>query len=250
MNYGMNGKVAIVTGAAGGIGRASALAFAASGAAVVVSDVNAGGGEETVALIRGKDGKAVFQKCDVSNAAEVKALVARALSEYGRLDFAHNNAGINSPTVDEWDEASFERSIDVNLKSVMLCMKEEFPAIRKSGGGAIVNTASINGLVGNPSQPAYVAAKHGVVGITRTGALKWAREGVRVNCVCPGVIDTPMVAGIATNPQFKAVMEQMTPMGRMGRPEEIAAAAVWLCSEEASFVTGHAMVIDGGATAV
>jgi NAD(P)-dependent dehydrogenase (short-subunit alcohol dehydrogenase family) len=144
----------------------------------------------------------------------------------------------------------FERSLAVNLTSVMLCMKAEAQIMLAAGGGAIVNTASINGLVGNPAQPGYVSSKHGVVGLTRSAALKWARQSIRVNCVCPGVIDTAMVASVVANPQYRAAIEQMTPMGRMGTAEEVAHAVVWLCSPRASFVTGHAMVIDGGATAI
>jgi NAD(P)-dependent dehydrogenase (short-subunit alcohol dehydrogenase family) len=248
MLYEMEGKLALVTGAAGGIGRATALAFAASGASVLVADVNTDRGHETVNLIAAQGGKALFQSCDVSDARDVKALVARAISEFGRLDFAHNNAGINNPALDEWDETNYDRSLAINLKGVMLCMREEAAEMLKLGGGAIVNTASINGIVGNGSQPAYTAGKHGVVGLTRSAALKWAKDGIRVNAVCPGVIDTPMSATAASDPQIRAIIEQMTPMGRMGRPEEVAAAVLWLCSEQASFITGHPLVIDGGAT--
>jgi len=249
MNYGFEGKVALVTGASGGIGRASALAFAASGASVVVSDVNEDGGSETVALISAAGGKAVFQRCDVSNGADVKALVARAVSEYGRLDFALNNAGINNLGSNEYDDDVWARSMGINLTGVMMCMREEAEVMMAQGKGAIVNTASINGLVGNGAQPGYTASKHGVVGLTRHGALRWAQAGIRVNCVCPGVIETPMTAPLTANPEMKKILDGMTPMGRMGKAEEIASAVMWLCSDQASFVTGHPLVVDGGATA-
>ena len=250
MKYDFAGKTAIVTGASGGIGRASALAFAASGARVVVSDVQDEKGQETVQLIADAGGQAVFQHCNVADEGEVRDLVARAVSEYGRLDFAHNNAGINRPGSNEWDSADWQVSLNVNLSAMMYCMREEIAVMLGTGGGAIVNTASVNGLVGNPSQPGYVASKHGVVGLTRSAALRYAREGIRVNAICPGVVDTPMVEAVAKIPQYRAAMEAMTPMGRMAQPAEIAAAVLWLCSDQASFVTGHPLVIDGGATAI
>ncbi|MBB4614077.1 SDR family NAD(P)-dependent oxidoreductase [Novosphingobium taihuense] len=249
INYGLDGKVALVTGAGGGIGRAAAEAFARSGASVMVSDVNEAGGAETVALIEAAGGKAAFVRCDVSNAEEVKAMVAATVASFGGLDCAFNNAGINRITDDQYDDAIWERDIAINLSGVMRCMREEAAVMLQNGGGSIVNTASINGLVGNGGQPAYTAAKHGVVGLARHGALRWAKAGIRVNAVCPGVIETPMTAPLVQNPEMKALIDGMTPMGRMGQASEIAEAVVWLCSPAASFVTGHAMVVDGGATA-
>jgi NAD(P)-dependent dehydrogenase (short-subunit alcohol dehydrogenase family) len=249
VRYDFDGKVALVTGASGGIGRAAALGFAKSGASVVVSDVNEAGGEETVDLINAAGGTALFQHCNVADGGEVKALIARAVAEYGRLDFAHNNAGINSMGANEYDDDVWARAMGINLTGVMLCMREEAEVMLTQGKGAIVNTASINGLVGNGAQPAYVASKHGVVGLTRHGALRWAKQGIRVNAVCPGVIETPMTAPLTANPDMKKMLDGMTPMGRMGQAEEIASAVLWLCSDEASFVTGHPLVIDGGATA-
>lgn len=250
MNYEMDGKVAIVTGASGGIGRATALAFAESGASVVVSDVQEDKGEETVRRIIDRGGQAIFQRCNVADEDQVKTLISRAVSEYGRLDYAANNAGINDIRKDEYDRDVWQQSLDVNLTGVMLCMKAEAEAMMAGSGGAIVNTSSIMGLVGNPMQVAYTASKHGVIGLTRHAALRWAETGIRVNCVCPGVIDTPMTEVISKDPEIKKTMEAMTPMKRLGQPEEIASAIVWLCSDQASFVTGHPLVIDGGATAV
>lgn len=249
INYGLDGKVALVTGASGGIGRAAALVFARSGASVMVSDVNEEGGRETVALIEAAGGKAAFVRCNVSKADEVKAMVAATVDTFGGLDCAFNNAGINRVTDDQYDDAIWERDIAINLSGVMRCMREESEVMLQRGGGAIVNTASINGLVGNGAQPAYTAAKHGVVGLARHGALRWAKAGIRVNAVCPGVIETPMTAPLVANAEIRALMDSMTPMGRMGSANEIAEAVVWLCSPAASFVTGHAMVVDGGATA-
>jgi len=247
------GKVALVTGGGSGIGRASALTFAREGAKVVVADVAVEGGEETVRLIQQRGGEAIFVKTDVSRAAEVEALVARAVQTYGRLDCAHNNAGIEgaAATTIDYAEDAWERVIAINLKGVWLCMKYEIPHLLKQGGGAIVNTASTAGLVGYRGGAAYVASKHGVVGLTKTAALEYTKAGVRVNAVCPGAIDTPMMGRITGHrPQRAERMAASEPVGRMGRPEEIAEAVVWLCSEAASFVTGHAMAVDGGITAL
>ena len=250
IDYGLSGKVALVTGAGGGIGRAAALVFARSGAAVMVSDVIEDGGKETVALIEAAGGKAAFHRCDVSRADEVKALIAATVSVLGGLDCAFNNAGINRVTDDQYDDEIWARDIGINLTGVMMCMREESAVMLQRGGGAIVNTASINGLVGNGAQPAYTAAKHGVVGLSRHGALRWAQAGIRVNAICPGVIETPMTAPLTADPEMRKVLDGMTPIGRMGTAGEIAEAVVWLCSPAASFVTGHAMVVDGGATAI
>ena len=245
----VEGKVALVTGGASGIGRATALTFAREGAKVVVADVVVEGGEETSGMIKRAGGEALFVKADVSQAAEVEALINKTLATYGRLDCAHNNAGIEGAvaTTAECTEENWERIITINLKGVWLCMKYEIPQMLKQGGGAIVNTASGAGLVGIPRAGAYVASKHGVVGLTKTAALEYAKAGIRVNAVCPGVIDTPMVQRIASRrPHSVEKMAAGEPVGRLGKPEEIAEAVVWLCSEAASFVTGHAMAVDGG----
>lgn len=248
IDYGLGGKVALVTGAGGGIGRAAALVFARSGASVLVSDVDAESGAETVALVESVGGKAAFVRCDVARTDDVQAMVAAAVTLFGGLDCAFNNAGINRFGDDEYDDAIWERNIGINLSGVMRCMREEAEVMLQRGGGAIVNTSSINGLVGNGAQPAYTASKHGVIGLARHGALRWAKQGIRVNAVCPGVIETPMTAPLVSNPALKTMIDGMTPLGRFGTAQEVAEAVVWLCSPAASFVTGHAMVVDGGAT--
>jgi NAD(P)-dependent dehydrogenase (short-subunit alcohol dehydrogenase family) len=241
----LDGKVALVTGAGSGIGRATALTFAREGAKVVVADIIAEGGEETVRMVKAAGGEALFVKTDVSKAAEVEALITKVVQTYGRLDCAFNNAGIEGVFVStaECSEENWDRTLAINLKGVWLCMKYEIPQMLKQGGGAIVNTASVAGLVGFAGLPAYVASKHGVAGLTKTAALEYAKAGIRVNAVCPGGISTPM-----TERLFKAVAA-LEPVGRMGKPEEIAEAVVWLCSDAASFVTGHAMAVDGGMVA-
>lgn len=245
-------KIALVTGASRGIGRAAALALAAEGASVVVSDINAAGGDETVRLIAAAGGTAAFVPADVSKAAEVEALVAAAVAVYGGLDCAFNNAGIGGllsrvpdKTEDEWDAV-----LNINLKGVWLCMKYEIPAMLRRGGGSIVNTASLAGLNGFAQGSAYCASKHGVVGLTKSAALEYARQNVRVNAVCPSFIDTPMVQGmIEAVPRMADVTQTLSPMRRLGSAAEVADAVVWLCSDKASFITGHALPIDGGKTA-
>ncbi len=249
MGDGFLGMVALVTGGGSGIGRASCLAFAREGARVAVADVDLSGAEETVRLVEGVGGRGVALQVDVTKSGEVKALVDKVVEEFGRLDCAFNNAGVGGEVMNthEYPEDDWDRVIDVNLKGVWLCMKYEIPVMLRQGGGAIVNTASIYGLSGAGGYIAYNAAKHGVVGVTKTAALEYAGVGVRVNAVCPGYILTPMtIPGIEANPELERRMVSQTPMGRMGRPEEIAEAVVWLCSDAASFVTGHTMTPDGG----
>ncbi len=244
------GKVALVTGGGSGIGRATAALFAREGARVAVADVGMEGGEETVKAIRTAGGEAVFIRADVSRADEVQALVGRVVETYGRLDCAHNNAGIGGSgalTADYLQE-DWDQVLRVNLTGVWLCMKYEIPVMLAQGRGSIVNTASVAGLAGAPRLSAYVASKHGVVGLTRTAALEYARAGLRINAVCPGWTRTPMVeSALAARPYLQeAQIIESEPIGRMATPEEIAEAVVWLCSDAASFVTGHAMAVDGG----
>ena len=245
----LEGKIALVTGAGSGIGRESALAFGASGAQVMVSDVVVEGGEETVARIKAAGGEATFMRADVSQRADVEALIRQTVETYGRVDCAHNNAGIEgdmAPTAD-CTEANWDRTIAINLKGVWLCMKYEIPQMLEQGSGVIVNTSSVAGLVGFVNLPAYVATKHGVAGLTRTAALEYAQQGIRVNAVCPGVIHTPMIDRIVGgDTEAEAQFTALEPVGRMGSPAEVAQAVVWLCSDAASFVTGVAMPVDGG----
>jgi NAD(P)-dependent dehydrogenase (short-subunit alcohol dehydrogenase family) len=241
-------KVALVTGAGSGIGRASALAFAQAGARVVVSDVARDGAEETVGLIRSRGGEATVILADVSQSGEVEGLIKATVEAYGRLDCAHNNAGIGSGPgqTAEIELAQWTNVLGVNLTGVWLCMKYEIRQMLAQGGGAMVNTASVAGLVGGTGS-AYVAAKHGVVGLTKNAALEYATRGIRVNAVCPGVIHTPLLDRVfAARPELATAWLAAEPVGRFGTPEEVAAAVVWLCSDAASFVTGLAMPVDGG----
>jgi NAD(P)-dependent dehydrogenase (short-subunit alcohol dehydrogenase family) len=247
----VDGKVALVTGGASGIGRATALTFAREGAKLIIADMNEDGGQQTVHMITEKGGEAIFVRTDVSQAIEVQALISKAVETYGRLDCAHNNAGISGglrALTAEYPEDRWHQVIAVNLTGVWLCMKYEIPQMLHQGGGTIVNTASGAGLVGSRGMSAYVASKHGVVGLTKTAALEYAQQGIRVNCVCPGVIQTPMTERALSDPELKAQITAR-PMGRVGTPEEVAEAVVWLCSDAASFVTGHTMTVDGGMVA-
>jgi len=247
----LDGKSALITGAGGGIGRATALAFAREGARVAVADVMKEAARETVALVNAAGGQAISLSGDVSRDADVRSMVHTVVETYGRLDCAFNNAGIAGWQVDavgkktaEWSEEAFDRMIAVNLKGVWLCMRHELPQMQAQRRGSIVNTASIAGLAGLPTSSAYVAAKHGVVGLTKTAALEYAEANIRVNAVCPGYIRTGM-----TEPSMRlrgeAILAQ-TPLKRMGNPEEIAEMVLWLCSERASFVSGAAYNVDGG----
>jgi NAD(P)-dependent dehydrogenase (short-subunit alcohol dehydrogenase family) len=245
----MAGKVALVTGASSGIGRAAAIAFSREGAKTVVSDLNNEGGNETVKLIREIGGEALYVHADVSRAEDVKALIAITLDRFGRLDFAFNNAGIegqSAPAADQTEE-NWDGVLGVNLKGVWLCMKYEIPVMLANGCGSIVNCSSVAGLIGFPGITPYVASKHGVIGLTKTAALEYATTGLRINAVCPGVIQTPMIdrftGGSAEGAQQ---MIEMEPMGHLGTPEEIAAAVIYLCSDASSFVTGIALPVDGG----
>lgn len=245
----LENKVVIVTGASAGIGRATALALAAEGATVVVADVDDERGEQVAAEVNDKGGTAWFAHTDVSDDAQVATLVERTVERFGGLDLAFNNAGIEgTPAVThECPPENWQRTLAVNLTGVWSCMRHEIPAMLERGGGAIVNCASVAGLVGFPAIPAYVASKHGVVGLTRTAALDYAEAGIRVNAVCPGVIDTEMVARFTHgDPGAEADMLATEPVGRLGRPEEIADAVVWLLSDRATFVTGQAIAVDGG----
>lgn len=250
-NGNFTGKVAFVTGAANGIGRATALAFAREGANVVVADISEQGNQETARMIEDLGGRSLALKCNVTQSEDVKAALDKTIETFGRLDFAFNNAGVeqkNAATA-EIEAQEWDRIVDINLRGVFLCMKYEIPLLLNQCGGAIVNTSSGAGVIGIKGGAAYAAAKHGVIGLTKSAALDYAAQNIRVNAVAPGYIDTPMMdrfTGGTSQGREQVISEE--PIGRMGQPEEIANAVVWLCSDAAGFVVGHALVIDGGQT--
>lgn len=246
----MKNKVALVTGAASGIGRESALTLAREGASICVSDVNREGGEETAQMIIDEGGKAIFIYCDVTDSDDVNAMVKATVDTFGRLDAAVNNAGISGSLVKrihEVDDEVFDRVMSINVKGVWLCMKAELPYMLEQGKGSIVNIASVAGLIGAPKGAAYTASKHAVVGLTKSAAVEYAKMGLRVNAICPGYTATPMVTAVAdANPAMQQITVRAIPMRRLGQPTEIAEGVLWLCSDASSFVTGHQLVLDGG----
>jgi NAD(P)-dependent dehydrogenase (short-subunit alcohol dehydrogenase family) len=250
-NGNLDGKVAFVTGAASGIGRATALAFAHEGANVVVADIDQRGNQDTARMIEDLGGQAVAVNCDVTRSEDVQTALAKTVERFERLDYAFNNAGAEQrpkPTA-EITEEEWDRIITINLRSVFLCLKYEIPLMLQHGGGAIVNTSSGAGIKVFGRGAAYAAAKHGVVGLTKDAALDYASSNIRINAICPGIIDTEMMDRFTGGtPKERDRVIAQEPIGRMGRPDEIAATVVWLCSDAASFVTGHAMVADGGQT--
>lgn len=251
MTQRFEGKSAIVTGGGSGIGRATALAFAAEGARVIVADQNEAGGEATARLARERGGEAAFVRTDVSRAADCAAMVDAALARYGRLDIAFNNAGINLRVakIADIDEDEWARILAVNLTGVFLCMKHEIPAMKRTGHGAIINTASVGGVIGTAGVTAYCATKHGVVGLTKSAALDHIGDGIRINALCPGGTLTEMLAEWFKDPEVERRTVGQTPIGRMASPAEIAKAVLFLASEDASFLVGHSLIADGGLTA-
>ncbi len=240
-------KVALITGGTSGIGKATAMAFAKKGAKVVVVDKK----EDTEALasIKKIADKMLFIQCDVANSTEVKLMIEKTIAEFGRLDYAFNNAGIEGRVAITADcsEENWDNTLNTNLKGIWLCMKYEIPTMLKHHKGVIINCASVAGLVGFYGSPAYVASKHGVIGLTKTAALEYVKEGIRINAVCPGIIDTPMIERVTKKEkEVEKQFVKMEPIGRFGTAEEIANAVIWMCSEDASFITGHPLVVDGG----
>lgn len=242
------GKVALITGGSSGIGREAALKFTQKGAKVVVADIDEAGGAETVQMVKDAGGDAFFIKTDVAQEDEIQAMVRRTVEHFGRLDYAFNNAGVTgeiAPTAQSSRE-NFDHVMAVNVYGVYNCMKYEIPEMLQAGGGAIVNTSSLSGLKGYPGVPAYVASKHAILGLTKTVALEHAKDNIRVNAVCPGIAESGLTRPSLADPEFRAYMEMMTPMGRVAHAREIAGIVTWLCSDEASYTTGTYMIVDGG----
>jgi len=253
MNNEFQNKTALVTGGSSGIGRETAVEFARLGANVAVCDVDEAGGQETVAQVKASGTHAIFVKVDVTDSHDVEQMVSETLTTFGSLDFAVNSAGVLSAEArtGDYPEEDWRRLIDINLTGVFLCMKYELQQMAKQRSGVIVNLSSIAGVTGFPRNPAYVASKHGVVGLTKTAAIEYARKGIRVNAVCPGYTRTPMAdEAIQMRPELAGQLEKRIPIGRMGTPTEIAKAITYLCSESAAFILGHSLVLDGGITAV
>ena len=252
VNGRFEGKVAFVTGAASGIGRATALAFAQEGATVAVVDLDEHGANAVARDIQDAGGTALALRCDVSKSAEVRAALDRTIEAFGGLDIAFNNAGIEQAQISlaELSEEDFDRLMAIDLRSVFLCMKYQIPLMRKRGGGSIVNTSSGAGVTGIKDQAGYVAVKHGVIGLSRSAALECIRDNIRVNAICPGIVWTPMIDRVSRGTEEgRQQMTSQEPIGRMGNPEEIAAAVLYMCSDAAAFMVGHALVVDGGQTA-
>ena len=248
----LNDKVALITGAAGGIGRVSALACAKEGANVIIADVNIEGGEKTAAMIRSTGGEATFMETDVSSPSDVERLIKKTIEIYGRLDCAHNNAGIEGAEqlTADYSETEWDRVLRINLKGVWLCMKHEINQMLEQKGGSIVNTSSVAGLKGFRYHSAYCSSKHAIIGLTKTAALEYAKKGLRINVVCPGFIRVGLTEKVvALNPAMDKKLKRHIPMGRFGEGEEVAEAVVWLFSDSTSFINGHSLVIDGGASA-